>query len=203
MEVTNTNAVTPIFTSLAPVCAGATFTLPTVSNNGFTGTWSPEINTDISTQYIFTPDNGQCATLAQMNVEIINPEIILDGRLNVCIGQNPSYYSNILGGMWSSSDISIATINPETGELTTFNTGTITLTYTLSDSCSSSSSIIVNIIDRYTIPEFSFPTTICKGYTPPRLPDISDNNLTGVWLPAIINNSVTGDYTFLQMTAVY
>ncbi|WP_164975390.1 T9SS type A sorting domain-containing protein [Flavobacterium piscinae] len=196
VEVTNTNAVTPIFTSLAPVCAGATFTLPTVSNNGFTGTWSPEINTDISTQYIFTPDNGQCATLAQMNVEIINPEIILDGRLNVCIGQNPSYYSNILGGMWSSSDISIATINPETGELTTFNTGTITLTYTLSDSCSSSSSIIVNIIDRYTIPEFSFPTTICKGYTPPRLPDISDNNLTGVWLPAIINNSVTGDYTF-------
>ncbi|MDD2984955.1 T9SS type A sorting domain-containing protein [Flavobacterium sp.] len=196
VEVTNTNALTPIFTSLAPVCAGATFTLPTVSNNSFTGTWSPEINIDLSTQYIFTPDNGQCATLAQMNVEIINPEININGRLNVCTGQNPSYYSNILGGLWSSSDISIATITPETGKLTTVNTGTVTLSYTLSDSCSSSSSIIVNIIDRYVIPEFSFLTTICKGSIPPRLPGISDNNLNGVWIPAIINNVETGDYTF-------
>jgi len=196
VAVTNENAISPIFMSLAPVCIGTPFTLPTLSSNGFTGTWSPEISTTISTLYIFTPDNGQCATLAQMNVEIINPEINLEGNLNVCTGQSSTYNSNIHGGLWSSSDISIATINPESGELTTFNTGTVTLTYTLSNSCLSSSSINVNIIDRNIIPAFSFPTTICKGTTPPRLPDISDNNLNGVWEPHLINNVQSGNYTF-------
>ena len=51
--------------------------LPTSSNNGITGTWSPAtINTSTvgTTTYTFTPITGQCGTTATMNI-VINAEL--------------------------------------------------------------------------------------------------------------------------------
>jgi hypothetical protein len=64
---------TPTFTQVVPICNGATLnTLPTNSNNGITGTWSPSLNNTATTTYTFTPNVGQCATSATMTITI-NP----------------------------------------------------------------------------------------------------------------------------------
>jgi gliding motility-associated-like protein len=73
MTITVNPNITPTFTQVAAICAGAPLApLPTISNNGFTGTWSPAMNTTATTTYTFTPTAGQCATTATMTV-IVNP----------------------------------------------------------------------------------------------------------------------------------
>jgi len=54
--------VTPVFESVSPICFGEELNpLPTISENGITGFWLPELNNTVTTTYRFTPDAGQCA----------------------------------------------------------------------------------------------------------------------------------------------
>jgi hypothetical protein len=46
--------------------------LPTTSNNGITGTWSPALNNTTTTTYTFTPDAGQCAVIETLTINV-NP----------------------------------------------------------------------------------------------------------------------------------
>jgi hypothetical protein len=63
---------TPTFTQVAPICAGATLAaLPTSSNNGIIGTWSPNINNLATTTYIFTPSSS-CNPSTTMTI-VVNP----------------------------------------------------------------------------------------------------------------------------------
>jgi hypothetical protein len=63
------------FTQAPAICSGATLsTLPTTSNNGITGTWTPALNNSATTTYTFTPDAGQCATTETMTITV-NPNI--------------------------------------------------------------------------------------------------------------------------------
>src|SRR5438034_904222 len=63
MDIVVTNQITPTFTAIPAICSGAaTPTLPTTSNNGITGSWSPAFNNTSTTTYTFTPAIGQCAT---------------------------------------------------------------------------------------------------------------------------------------------
>lgn len=63
-------SITPTFTQVAPICSGGSFTLPTTSTNGITGTWSPALNNSATTTYTFTPNSGQCATSTTMTVVV-------------------------------------------------------------------------------------------------------------------------------------
>jgi hypothetical protein len=60
----------PTFTTntIGPLCLGQTFTLPTTSTNGITGTWSPAPNYNQTRLYTFTPNPGQNATIATILV---------------------------------------------------------------------------------------------------------------------------------------
>ena len=73
-EYCNHYRVTPTFAQIGPLCQNATApALPTSSNNGITGTWSPAtINTATvgTTTYTFTPAAGQCGTTATMSIVI-------------------------------------------------------------------------------------------------------------------------------------
>jgi gliding motility-associated-like protein len=61
--VTVTSSITPTFSFATTICTGATPpTLPTTSDNGITGTWSPATITT-SGNYVFTPNNAaQCGS---------------------------------------------------------------------------------------------------------------------------------------------
>lgn len=65
--------VTPLFPSFNTLCFGDNqFILPTVSNNGITGTWSPSFNATQTTTYLFTPSIGQCALTASVEVPVFD-----------------------------------------------------------------------------------------------------------------------------------
>lgn len=64
---------TPTFTQVPAVCSGATMTdLPTTSNNGITGTWSPTLNNTATTVYTFTPSPCPSSSTTTMTITV-NP----------------------------------------------------------------------------------------------------------------------------------
>jgi hypothetical protein len=65
--------VDPTFAQLSPVCKDDSFTLPTLSNNGISGTWAPAVNNQTTTTYTFTPVAGSNANTATMTVVILQP----------------------------------------------------------------------------------------------------------------------------------
>jgi gliding motility-associated-like protein len=76
MDVTINNNITPLFNTPAPICTGTPApVLPSSSNNSpaITGTWSPAVvSNTVSANYTFTPDAGQCATTASVQVSVNN-----------------------------------------------------------------------------------------------------------------------------------
>jgi hypothetical protein len=70
INLTITQSVNPSFNQVSPICTGGTFTLPTTSINGITGSWLPAIDNQNTTTYTFTPDAGQCAVTASMTVVV-------------------------------------------------------------------------------------------------------------------------------------
>jgi gliding motility-associated-like protein len=78
---------TPTFDLIDPVCSGSAISLPLVSLEGYTGTWTPPVNNTGTTTYTFTPDVGQCALVADLTVEVLdNPIITAGDPQTVCIG---------------------------------------------------------------------------------------------------------------------
>ena len=71
MTITVNPNITPTFTQVADICSGDSLAaLPTISENGYTGTWSPALDNTATTTYTFTPDAGQCATTATMTITV-------------------------------------------------------------------------------------------------------------------------------------
>ncbi|MEL1243642.1 gliding motility-associated C-terminal domain-containing protein [Flavobacterium sp. DGU11] len=71
LTITVNQPVVPAFAAVDPICAGETLTaLPTTSNEGFTGTWSPALDNNATTTYTFTPDAGQCATATTLTITV-------------------------------------------------------------------------------------------------------------------------------------
>lgn len=63
---------TPIFSfSTAMSIGGIAPLLPTISDNGFSGNWSPSIIDNINSgNYVFTPNAGQCATTTTISMVV-------------------------------------------------------------------------------------------------------------------------------------
>ncbi len=80
---------TPTFTPVAPICSGGALTpLPTTSNNGISGTWSPALNNMATTTYTFTPSSGVCATIATLQIVVTpqtNPTVNVQSQCNSSI----------------------------------------------------------------------------------------------------------------------
>jgi hypothetical protein len=79
--------VTPTFSLPTSICSGMPLTLPTVSTNGISGTWSPASNNTITpnttTNYIFTPTTGFCAKTVT-GTFVVNPHVTLDTVVASC-----------------------------------------------------------------------------------------------------------------------
>ena len=70
--VVATTPTTPTFTAVSAICSGGSLSaLPTTSNNGITGTWSPTLNNLTTTTYTFTPTAGLCATTTTLSITVI------------------------------------------------------------------------------------------------------------------------------------
>ncbi len=194
-SVTVNPNITPSFPfgTSATICDGdAVPTLPKTSTNGITGIWSPAVvSNTTSGVYSFTPDPGQCALPVTYTVTvkpIIIPVFNFNTAISICNAATPPVLpatsTNGITGTWSPAVVS--------------NTATGTYTFTpTSDPCAPPVKVTVTVNPIIT-PAFSFGSTqsVCINATPPVLPGISTNGITGTWSPTTIDNQNSGTYTF-------
>ncbi|RYD97437.1 MAG: gliding motility-associated C-terminal domain-containing protein [Sphingobacteriales bacterium] len=186
MTIEVDTAIAPVFAAVPAICEGATLNpLPTTSQNGITGAWSPALNNGATTTYIFTPDQGQCAAADSMTI-VVHPNVspLFTQVDTVCAGTTlnplPATSNNGITGTWSPA------LN---------NTQTTTYTFTpAAGQCGLPATMTIQVNDG-TLPSFTQVNTICAGGTLNALPTTSNNNITGTWSPAL-NNTATTTYTF-------
>ncbi len=183
----------PTFSPVAPFCEGSTPpVLPTTSNNGLAGTWSPAtVNNSASGSYTFTPASGTCGIQVTVNITVIpneTPTFSFGTSQTICAGGSvpvlPGISTNGYTGSWSPAVVDNTTsgtytFTPDAGQCATATTFTLTVNPNIT-------------------PSFAFGTSlsICAGDTPPALPASSSNGITGTWSPAVIDNTTSGTYTF-------
>lgn len=174
------------FEPVPAICKGALLNpLPLTSTNGITGTWSPPLNNQQTTTYIFTPTSGICLTPTSMTIEVIEPGLI------------PLF--PIIGPICEGETFVLPTtsINGVVGSWTPAINNTATTTYTFAPdlaNCIDPIQITVEVNPRV-IPFFNPIDPICEGATLPVLPSVSVDGIEGVWSPNV-NNTVTTVYTF-------
>ena len=186
VTMTVSASVTPTFTQIPAICSGGSISLPTTSNNGINGTWSPAVNNNTTTTYTFTPNSGQgqCVLTASMTVIVNNSTIPNFNQISaICSGGSftlPTTSTNGITGTWSPA------IN---------NTATTTYTFTPNaGQCASATTMTVTVNNTSTTPTFNQVAAICSGGSI-TLPTTSNNGINGTWSPAI-NNTATTTYTF-------
>jgi len=118
----------------------------------------------------------------------VTPTIIPDfpTTLSFCSGENIAPLNttspNGIIGIWSPS-----IINNRIGGNYTFTPN--------AGQCAEN--VILNVaINSKTIPDFATNLPLCAGQTAPPLIATSPNGISGIWSPAIINNTTDGTYTF-------
>jgi gliding motility-associated-like protein len=187
MIITVNAATTPIFTQVQDICEGESLAaLPTNSNNGIEGSWSPVINNTATTEYTFTPDTGQCATTQTMIITVI-PAITptFTQVPAICEGESlaalPTTSNNGIEGSWSPA--------PD-------NTATTTYTFTPNaNQCATTQTMTITVNPADILPTFTQVAAICEGESLEALPTTSNNGITGIWSPAP-DNTTTTEYTF-------
>lgn len=144
----------PAITGTLNVCAGETTSLSTVPPP-LPGTWSSSttsvatvnpttgVVTGISggTAIIsFTIPSG-CFSTTTVTITPLPPAIT--GSATACTGSTTVWTNTSAGGIWSSSDGTIATVGSSTGIITGVVTGTVTISYTVGPGCATTRVITV------------------------------------------------------------
>ncbi|WP_211234596.1 Ig-like domain-containing protein, partial [Flavobacterium enshiense] len=192
MTISVNQVVTPTFTQVATICAGTTLAaLPTTSNEGITGSWSPALDNTATTIYTFTPDAGQCASTTPMTIAV-NQLPTISGALSVCKGsviRLTGSAAPAATNAWLSSDPTVATVN-SAGDVLGVNPGTSDITYTNSNGCSTTVTVTVNAL-----PTISGTLTTCIGATT-TLSSTNPPAASNAWLssdPTVATVNSTGD----------
>ena len=77
-------------------------------------------------------------------VTVNNAPVPITGTFRVCAGQTTNLYNIGGGGLWSSSNTSVATIGSSTGLVNGLTTGVTTISYTAPSGCAATQQITVN-----------------------------------------------------------
>jgi gliding motility-associated-like protein len=108
--VTISSFINNTFNQIQPICAGDTFNLPLVSNEGIAGTWSPTIDNNQTTTYTFTPTSNFCSSTEQMTVivnQLVSPT--LNSPQLFCVQDNATLNDIVISGIninWYNSPTS-------------------------------------------------------------------------------------------------
>ncbi len=195
------------------ICIGLSSTLSSTIPGG---TWSSS-NSSIATiantgvvigvaagtatmSYIVNGNGGCPASLpATIIITVSAPQNpgILSGNQSICVGSTSIFSSSVIGGVWSSSNTSVASVNALTGVITGISAGTSDIKYTFVGvgGCASTNAIRTITVNANVTPTFNAVLPICSGNPLTPLPLTSTNGISGTWNPAL-DNTLTTPYTF-------
>jgi uncharacterized protein YjdB len=179
------------------VCENATATL---SNTTSGGVWSSSDNsiatvdgtgllTGLSAgtdtiRYTVTNASGCSTTVIHLiTVNALPVVATITGSNSVCENANTTLSNSTSGGVWSSSDNSIATVS-STGQVTGVAAGTDTITYTVTTSsgCSSSVSTVITVKPLPATPSaITGATSVCSGTSQTYRVSIDTNISSYTW----------------------
>src|SRR5690554_2620201 len=93
VTVTVNPLITPEFNLMPEMCFGDDLLpLPTTSINGITGTWSPDLNNTVTTEYTFTPDGNQsCAIETTIIIVVHEINLVVLPPLEYCDPNSDGY----------------------------------------------------------------------------------------------------------------
>lgn len=150
------------------VCQFGTITLTDTSGAG-TGSWSSSVPSvasvsggivtggSVGTAIITYSLGLGCDARKTITVNPIPGAIA--GSPNVCVGSSVTYSSPTPGGVWSTSDATVADVGSATGVVSGINSGSAIIYYTLPTGCSVS--ILVNV--SFGPPAITGPNSFCVG----------------------------------------
>ena len=109
----------PTFTTVDAICNGDFLAaLPTTSNNGVSGTWSPALDNTTTTTYTFTPNADECADPTTMTVVVVPVNVLTISAINLSdefdtnqvisvtvSGGSGSYEYQLDNGLWQFSSV--------------------------------------------------------------------------------------------------
>ncbi len=129
---------------------------------------------------------GSCASTRTFTV--VTTPAAITGTQTVCQGQTRTYINTVVGGTWSSSSSSVASVNSTTGIITGINPGSATITY--STGCGTAATRAITVIAQPAA--ITGTTALCTGISA----TLGNTVTGGVWSstdPATANvNSATG-----------
>ena len=159
------------------ICAGATviFTAPAGFANydfilngvsipmGTSNTYSNSSLVSGDQVTVAVTNAGGCVGLLNLITMTVNPLPVISpitGPGNVCLNSTITLSDGTIGGVWTSSNTSIATVVPSTGVVTGLASGTAVITYTFTNTNGCSTAVTTTIIVNAT-------TGCCGNYRQP------------------------------------
>jgi Concanavalin A-like lectin/glucanases superfamily/Bacterial Ig-like domain (group 2)/NHL repeat len=104
-----------------------------------------------------------------------DPQGIITGDSTICIGSPTELFDTAAGGIWSSANTSIATVNSSTGIVAGVNSGATVITYTVGNACYTTFNVTVD--PSPLVRPISGVSIVCPGNTN----NLSDASSGGVW----------------------
>jgi gliding motility-associated-like protein len=190
-------------------CQGGSLTLTATGGTSYVwsnGDQGATTSVSQSGNYFVTVTNAAgCTTQSSVVAVVVNATPVvaaISGANAVCEGGTINLSSSTNGGIWTSANNFIATVDAS-GTVTGLNAGTTTMTYTVTNNgCSASASAQVTVMNNPVTPSItaSGATSVCPGSTVVLFASNAANYQwsTGATTPFIVV-SQSGDYT---LTAV-
>ena len=151
-------------------------------------------------------NSAACLDVGQHQITVNNnPTVTFTGTSTICIGANTNL-SPTTGGVWESSDTSIATVN-NFGQVTGINGGTTLFTFTSDAGCSTTTLSPVSVVNDPVV-SLTGPAGICIGDMTSLSPTSggiwisSDNGIANVNPSGSVTgvNAGTATFTFYEST---
>jgi uncharacterized protein YjdB len=193
----------------AAVCAGSLITLTDVTGGG---TWQSNNATatidsttgivtgvDLGTSIIsYTLISTGCRVTRIITVNFPPGAGAISGITALSVDSTITLDDPVLGGKWSSSNMSVASVDSLTGVVTGISAGPAIISYTVTNSCGSAYTTFSVTVIECTVSPISGDTTVCVGSTT----SLSDATGGGTWLSSDPSVAAVGSTGMVYGVAV-
>ncbi len=183
MDTVTVNDLPTVISGVLSVCEGQTTALSSTPAGGIWTSASLVVTLDTVTGLVtglvhgtvsvsYTLPTG-CGVTGVVTVNESPATII--GAASICVGDQELLTDTTAGGVWSSSDVAIASADVTTGLVSGLSAGTVSISYTLPTGCGVSKQVTVHALPIITAAD----TVICVNE---QISLISSDTSSGVWI---------------------